>query len=186
MTVSPDEGMMLLQQRMAGQQEARHAAPQPGMDGISAELAIMIRLATALEGNTAAIRGSRRKFSFAEVHPVQLAPIAAAGAVANLGAGDERWSPRQGWAWDIQSWSVTFGAGTTSATIARDQSDPSGAWNKMTLDPPAAGSTAYWHPGGHLILLPQQRFVWSSAAGGITVSGEATEVAIDCLPDYLA
>lgn len=155
--------------------------------GITAELDIFGRLAVCLDGLTDAARRlaearERDRIAWEECHTVQLSPL------SNSAAGnlvDERWQPRQKWAWQVLLLTVTFGAGATSA-IVYETADPSGlvANNARHSFTPDAAGMATWEPKG-LLLLPGNQLSWTSAGGGITVSGAAVEVKLSRLPDYL-
>lgn len=172
---------MLLSQRMAAdRQPPPGGAPGlDGADGAALELAAMVgvvaRASSAIERMAAA--GHRPRVPWEACHPVPLNPLAssAAGAVS-----DERWEPREGFAWHVMRVTPKFGAGATAAVMYRD-SVAADAWRLNTL---SADGVA-WEPRG-LILLPGQRLIAAGVGGGITVNGDAIEVALDWLPDYLA
>ena len=179
MTVSPDEGMMLLQQRMHRQDIAAPEAASPAAGAeVGGELAIMVRLAAALESNAAAIRASAAptQIAWEKCHPIPLHPLAqsAAGTL-----DDERWQPRQGWAWQIMGMAFTLGAGGTSYSVWEDSpNDPTNLQFSATV-------SGRWEPNDFFIL-PGSRLVFTSVGGGLTVcKGKAVEIALDSLPGYL-
>jgi hypothetical protein len=153
---------------------------------------IMVRIAACLElvggasGRLAdAIERQRQRemLEWEDCHPIDLAPIAI-GAAGNL--TDERWQPRAGFAWQILLVTVTFGAGATEAIMYKS-ADATGAVASNALQgftPGAVTGTAVWEPKG-LIFLPGQQALFAAAGGGVTVRGEAVEIALGQLPAYL-
>jgi hypothetical protein len=180
MTVGPDEGMQLIAQRMAAHNATAagthaDAAGDPGAPGGGTELELMAGLAVALRANTRALEAPRRRgIPWSIAHPIPLNPIASAQAGP---LSDERWGPREGWAWHITAVCVVFGSGTTQATIYRDSQQAQYQRNQQSV-------SFLWEPRGQY-LLPQQTLCFSSVGGGITVSGDAVEIDIGFLPDYI-
>lgn len=178
MSVAPDEGMMLLQQQMHRRDitAPEAASPAAGVE-VGADLGIMVRLAAAIESNTAVQRRVAR-INWELCHVINLpgAQTNAAGVIDD----PDRWGPRQGWAWRLMGWTVILGSGTTSATIWEDSvNDPTNEAFSMTV-------SGRWEPS-HYYLLPGSRFVWQSAGGGITLSkAKVVEFALDLLPQVLA
>lgn len=170
------------------------AAPVPGAGlpydpdpGAGVEVDFWGKLALTLDGMTDAARRlaaarERDRCEWMDCHPIPLNPLAISGAGPLI---DERWGPRKGFAWQILLLTVTFGAGATSATVYRT-ADATGlfAANAKQDFLPDANSMATWEPKG-LILLPGTQLSWLAAGGGITVSGEAIEIAIERLAAYL-
>lgn len=115
-------------------------------------------------------------------HPVPLEPLASAAAGSLI---DERWQPRQYYTWQIMLISIFFGAGATSA-LAYTTADASGILpnNARKSFVPDAAGMAVWEPKG-LLLNPGDQLSFTSAGGGITVTGQAIEVRTDWLTDYL-
>jgi hypothetical protein len=184
-SVSPDEGMMLLQQQMAATAAARGAgapdtAPAAGGEAVAGgELGIMVRLAAALESNTAELQRQRSaaEMTWALVHPIEIPPQQsdAAGTLQD----PDRWGPSQGWAWRIFGWTVVLGAGATSFSIWLDSpNDPTNLLFTSSV-------SGRWEPS-HFYLMPQRQMVFTSVGGGLTVcKGQAAEIAINYLPGYL-
>ena len=184
MTVSPDEGMQLLQQRMAAGQfpldEPADPAGGPEPDEVAGgELGIMVRLAAALEGNTAAVRaaGVRSRLDWSACHLIEIPPMqqAAAGTLDD----PDRWGPNDGWVWQVMGVAVVLGAGGTSWSVWEDSAnDPT----NLQLTSAVSGR---WEPSDYF-MMPGSRLVYTSAGGGLTVcKGKAVEIAIDALPGYL-
>lgn len=179
MTVSPDEGMMLLQQRMAAGQFTPAADDQPAGAEVGGELGIMVRLAAALDANTAAVRESTRaaRFEWEQCHVITLAgnQSAAAGTLDD----PDRQQPRAGFAWQVMGISFVLGAGATSFSV----------WEDSPLDPTnivfSSTVSGRWEPSDYF-MLPGTRLVYTSAGGGLTVGkGKAVEIALNALPAYL-
>jgi len=182
--------MALLYPQQALEPHRTRAVPEPAAGpaaslDLAAALAVVARLGTALDTMTGELERQRRRnqLSWEDCHPIDLFPLAenAAGVLT-----DERWQPRQGVAWQILLITITFGAGGTFATMYKS-ADASGAIASNALHdfiPNATSSIATWEPKG-LIFLPGQQGLFSASGGGITVRGEAVEIAIDKLPDYL-
>lgn len=180
MSVSPDEGMMLLQQRMhARDVSAPEATPPAAGAEISGELGIMVRLAAALEANTAAIRVANRmaQISWEQCHPINIPP-GQSNAAGTLDLADV-WQPRAGYCWQVIGISFALGAGTTSFSVWEDSpNDPT----NIVLTQAVSGR---WEPDDYF-MLPGSRLVYTSLGGGLTVSkGKAIEIALDALPGYL-
>jgi hypothetical protein len=155
--------------------------------GAGAELDIGARLVLALDSVTAAagrLAAARERDALAweDCHPIDIAPVseAAAGIIT-----DERWQPRKNWAWQVLLLTVVFGGGATSAVLYKS-ADPTGAVSNNALKSfiPDAAGVAAWEPKG-LILLPGQQLMLSSAGGGALMRGEAVEIALPRLPEYL-
>lgn len=178
MSVSPDEGMMLLQQRMHRSDIQAPDTPEPGAE-IGGELGIMVRLAAAIEANTATMRAAAAmaRFDWEQCHPVELA--GAQNGAAGVIDDPDRYGPRQGWVWQLMGWTVVLGSGTTSATVYEDSpNDPTNIAFSTTV-------SGRWEPSDYFIL-PGARFIWQSVGGGITLGkGKAIEIAVDTLPGYL-
>ena len=180
MSVSPDEGLQLLAQRYAADQATRQAAPgEPSPAASGGELDIMVRLAAALESNTAAMDRARAAADAAwvRVHPIPLRPQQS--NAAQLLADPDGWGPQDGWAWRIFGWTVVLGAGTTSASAWLDS--PNSPTNLLFT----TGVSGRWEPS-HFFMMPGTQIVWNSVGGGITVcQGNAAEIAINDLPRYM-
>jgi hypothetical protein len=172
-------------------------AMAPGTSGMPPEDAggppdIMVRIAACLD----LVGGASRRLADAmdrarqmemldwdDCHPVDLAPLALAGAGS---VTDERWQPRAGFAWQILLITITFGAGATEAIMYKS-ADGSGAVPSNALQgftPNATTSVATWEPKG-LLFLPGQQALFVSTGGGLTVRGEAVEIALSKFPAYL-
>jgi hypothetical protein len=158
------------------------AGAEPGL-GVD----IMARIAVCLDTVGAAARDlaiarDRERLDWEDCHPIDIAPVSmgAAGIIT-----DERWQPRKGWAWQVLLITVVFGAGGTSAQLFKS-ADASGAVPSNALHNflPDANGWASWEPKG-LILLPGQQLLTSAAGSGATVRGQAVEIALHRLPDYL-
>lgn len=193
--IAPDEGMGALHAALWGAGNASAAIeiappdagalePVPGA-GAAAGLELIARIGACIGDVGAELRRQRlaARLAWDDCHPIEIFPSAinAAGTL-----GDERWQPREGFAWQILLLTVTFGAGATYA-VAYQSADPSGALPKNALHdfvPNATSSMASWEPKGK-ILLPGQQLLFASTGGGITVRGDAVEIAIDKLPAYL-
>jgi hypothetical protein len=184
MSVSPDEGMQLLQQRYAaGDAGAPQYQPEPaaaaGAGTAGGELGIMVRLAAALESNTAAINLKRAAddAAWVRVHPIEIAPQQnnAAGVLQD----PDRWGPNDGWAWRIFGWTVVLGGGTTQANAYLDSvNDPTNLLFSTTV-------SGRWEPS-HFYLMSGRQIVWQSVGGGITVcKGNGVEIGINDLPRYM-
>lgn len=171
---------MLIQQRMHGTRVAEDGQVPP--DGaaaveLAAGLDFILSLSAAVKDNTRALRAAAAPVRWEDCHPVPLAPVASPNGVAGT-INDERWEPREGFAWHIVAVSVVFGAGTTLATVYRDAV---GAQNQRN----SQATGFLWEPKAE-ILLPNSRLVFTSVGGPITVSGDAIEISLDFLPTYLA
>lgn len=153
-------------------------------------LQIMAKLAVSLGHAAAEMRRNREalKIPWKYCHPIPLNPITEAGAGV---ISDERWEPRQQWAWHITRVSIQSNAsgGATSAILAQDSTLGVGAWNLQSFPP--AGSTiaagafmGCWEPKGKF-LLPGNRLLVSATGGGCIANGEAIEIALDWLATYL-
>jgi hypothetical protein len=170
------------------------APPEPGLSGPAAEgpadgmgLDIMARIAVCLEAVGGAARDlaaarARDQLGWEDCHPIDIDPVAEAGAGAIT---DERWQPRKGWAWQVLLLTVVFGTGGTSAALYKS-ADPAGALANNALHDfiPDTIGWASWEPKG-LILLPGQQLLLSAAGAGATMRGQAVEIALHRLPDYL-
>jgi hypothetical protein len=175
-TVSPDEGMMLLQQRMAGDRAIAAADPAAPDDTGGGSLAIMVRLAAAIEANTATHRyiASREQIAWENSHLIEIPP----GQLATAGTLDDpdRYGPRAGFAWRVLGISFILLAGTTSFTVWMDSP------NDPTNEVFASTVSGRWEPS-HFFLLPGRRLVYTSVGGGLTVSkGNAFEFSLDAVP----
>jgi hypothetical protein len=188
--IRPDEAMGLLYPA-DGPPPGAPPAPTPAGYATPAEepgLTLMAQLAVTLEtaGNAAARLAdiaNRAQLDWEDCHPVPLSPLsnAAAGPLT-----DERWQPRKGWAWQVLLVTVTFGAGATYAVMY----DAAGTEGQIASNarhdfvPSAVSEMAEWEPKG-LIVMPGHQMSFASVGGGITVSGQAIEIALDKLPAYL-
>jgi hypothetical protein len=175
--------------QMAGQApgELADAAADAG-PGL--EVDVFARLAVALDGAAGEMRRGRAaaKIAWEHCHPIPLATI------SNTAAGtlnDERWEPRQNMAWHITRVSAQSNqsGGATSVIAAQDSTEVQGGYNLYEFPPPgttvAAGAfLGTWEPKG-LFLLPGNRLVFATIAGGATINGQAIEIAVDWLPTYL-
>jgi hypothetical protein len=202
MSLQPDQGMSAIAADMArrGQAaaaEAARAAPPGGGGsggaagaGAGAELEVFARLAVALDANTSRMAAAiaAGAVPWEVCHPIPLNPITntAAGSVS-----DERWEPREGFAWHITRVSVQSNAngGATSALVVADSVISSGAYNLQSFPPPgtagAAGSfLGCWEPKG-LFLMPGNRLILQTSGGGAIANGQAIEIATDWLSRYL-
>lgn len=189
-SVRPDEGM----QRLFPLGADVSTPPEPGLSGPAATeapeglgLDIMARIAVCLEtvGGAArdlALARERDRLGWEDCHPIDIDPVAIAGAGSMT---DERWQPRKGWAWQVLLLTVVFGAGGTSGALYKS-ADPTGAIASNGLHDfiPDAIGWATWEPKG-LILLPGQQLLLTAAGAGATMRGQAVEIALHRLPDYL-
>lgn len=205
--LAPDAGMpelvarMFAGHRMPGQEDP----PDPNRPGYPGDedldlgdlesgtvLSVMAKLAVSLSSAAKEMRRNREalKIPWRFCHPIPLNPITETGAGVMT---DERWEPRQEWAWHITRVSVQSNqaGGATSAICAQDSIVPGGvgAYNLQSFPP--AGSTVTagsfmgcWEPKGKF-LLPGNRLVFSATGGGIIANGEAIEIALDWLATYL-
>jgi hypothetical protein len=196
-SVSPDEGMSRL--FPSGADISASLSPGTSREGTSGTPPepegppdLMVRIAACLD----LVGGASRRLADAmerqrqleeleweDCHPIPLAPIAT-GAAGSL--TDERWQPRAGFAWQVLLITITFGAGATEAVMYKT-ADGSGSTPNNTrqgFTPNATTSIATWEPKG-LIFLPGQQALFVATGGGITVTGEAVEIALGKLPAYL-
>src|SRR5215469_9242458 len=181
--VRPDEAMGLLYPQQAldpARTRAVPAAPDPGAGvDLAAAVTLFARLGASLDDVTAELARQRRRNQLAweDCYPIDLFPLSASGAGSLT---DERWQPRQGVAWQILLVTITFGAGATFANMYKS-ADASGAIAGNALKdfvPNATSSVATWEPKG-LLFLPGQQALFNATGGGITVRGEAVEIAIN-------
>jgi hypothetical protein len=197
-SVAPDQAMSLLFPQGADVSAATvGGASREGSSGTPPEgppepSDIMVRLAACLDLVGGASRRLadamerqrlREELQWEDCHPIDLAPVSIAGAGSLT---DERWQPRAGFAWQILLVTVTFGAGATEAVMYKS-ADASGATPNNALNgftPNAVTSIGVWEPKG-LIFLPGQQALFAATGGGITVRGEAVEIALGQLPPYL-
>src|SRR5215469_14292540 len=167
--VRPDEAMGLLYPQQAldpARTRAVPAAPDPGAGvDLAAAVTLFARLGASLDDVTAVLARQRRRNQLAweDCHPIDLFPLSASGAGSLT---DERWQPRQGVAWQILLVTITFGAGAIAGNALKD------------FVPNATSSVATWEPKG-LLFLPGQQALFNATGGGITVRGEAVEIAIN-------
>jgi hypothetical protein len=188
--VRTDEGLRRLfpqgadvsAQPVAGLSGPASEAPPPG---IGAELWAQISLCLDRVGGAArdlAAAVERDRLGWEDCHPIDIDPVAIASAGSMT---DERWQPRKGWAWQVLLLTVVFGAGGTSGSLYKS-ADGSGALANNALHDfiPDTIGWASWEPKG-LILLPGQQLLLTSAGGGATMRGQAVEIALHRLPDYL-
>lgn len=182
---SPDAGMQLLSQQYAAQ-AAQAAAPPDGPLGPGAELDVFARLAVAIDEASAEMRRQRQaaRKAWEHCHPIQLFPLT--NNAAGILSDPERWGPRSSWAWQVLRVSVVSNAtgGATAADLFIDSAAMEGATQLNHFSGTAGAFMGVWEPKGKF-LLPGQQLVWQSTGGGITVSGEAIEIALDWLPTYL-
>lgn len=170
---------MLLQQRMHRQDIAGpDTTPAAGAEA-GGELAIMVRLAAALEANTGAIRVANRmqRIEWEQCHVINIPgeQINAAGTIDD----PDRFGPRQGFVWQVLGIMLTLGTGATGFSIYEDS--PNSPVN-LQFSQTVSGR---WEPDDYF-MLPGSRLVYTSSGGGLTVSnGKAIEIAIDALPGYL-
>lgn len=184
--ISPDAGMAQLAQayaQAAGGPAADAEQVAPAASG--AELDVFARLAVSIDGATAEMRRQRQaaRKAWEHCHVFQLNTLSS--AVAGI-LTDERWGPRQTWAWQVLRISVVSNSsgGATSAGLFRDSAAAEGAYQLQAFSGSAGSFLGVWEPKG-LFLLPGQQLVFQSVAGGITVNGEGVEIALDWLPTYL-
>lgn len=178
MTVSPDEGMMLLQQRMHARDVSGPAGSVPAAEA-GGELGIMVRLAAAIEDNTATMRaiGRANQRIWEQCHVITIP----GGQLAGAGTLDDpdRFGPRAGFAWQVVGVTFALGAGTTSFSVYEDSA---ASPVNIVLTQAVSGR---WEPSDYF-LLPGSRLVYTSAGGGLTVgNGKAIEIGLDALPGYL-
>lgn len=184
--IAPDVGMAQLAQNYARQ--AAGAAPGDAGDkaaddtgGGGAELDIFARLSVSLDSAAAEMRKNRNaaKIPWEYCHPIPLNPInVPAGGVVS----DERWEPREGFAWHVVRMSVVS-TGATTVSAFRDTT-AANAWMVNSFTGTANAFLGLWEPKGEF-LLAGNRLIFSAVAGTATVNGQAIEVAIDWLPTYL-
>jgi hypothetical protein len=196
MTVTPDQGMSAIaadlarRSQAAAAEVAAQAPPGAGGGGAGADLEVFARLAVSLDDNTRAMAKAiaAGNVPWEACHPIPLNPItnAAAGPLS-----DERWEPREGFAWHITRVSVqSNGAGgATSALIVADSVISSGAYNLQSFPPPGATAAAgaflgCWEPKG-LFLLPGNRLILQTTGGGAIANGQAVEIDLRWLSRYL-
>lgn len=174
--------MQLIAQRMAADKLTNGSGPaeQPaaGLE-IDADVSFLLSLRTAIEQNTRALKSPRPKIPWEACHPIPLNPI-------NIGAAgttsDERWEPREGFAWHVMRIGVASQT-ATAAAVFRDSPAVS-AWELQAFTMVAGAFATPWEPRG-LVLLPGSRLVWTATGGTATVNGDAIEVALDWLAAYL-
>lgn len=185
MTIRPDEAMGKLYPPVTSVPRLE-AAPGPGA---GAELDISARLVATLDGVSDAARQlaasrTRDQLSWEDCHPIDIAALQTPGGAAGF-ITDERWQPREKWAWQVLLITVTFGAGGTSAVLYQTASaEGTVANNSLKSFIPDAASTAVWEPKG-LILLPGHQLGLQAAGGGATLRGKAVEIYLPRLPEYL-
>lgn len=196
MTLQPDEGMSAIAADLARRSQhaaaqAAHAPPPAAAGGGSGgELEVFAKLAVALDGNTAAMRKAIAAglVPWEVCHPIPLNPIAnsVAGTIS-----DERWEPREGFAWHVTRVSVQSAAagGATSALLVQDSALAAGAYNLQSFPPVGAVAAAgaflgCWEPKGRF-LLPGNRLVLVTTGGGAIANGDAIEIDLDWLSRYL-
>lgn len=191
MSVSPDEGMQLLQQRYAANEAVSQAAlPEaaagsPSAGGgfeLGAMLGVMVRAATSMESMAAELKAARRH-QWEKVHPVEIPPVdrnlAGSQTTAGIYKDPDRWGPQDGWAWRIFGWTQTLGPGATGYSIYYD--DPGDPTNLIL----ASSSSGRWEPS-HFYLTPGRNICFTSQGGPLIVGkGIAAEIAIDYLPTYM-
>lgn len=180
MSVSPDEGMMLLQQEMHRQDISAPAVVPPAAGAeIGGELGIMVRLAAAIEDNTATMRaiGRANQRIWEQCHVITIpgGQLAAAGTLDD----PDRFGPRPGFAWQVLGVMLQLGSGATGWSVYEDS--PLGPLN-IQFSQTVSGR---WEPDD-FFLLPGSRLVYTSTGGGLTVgNGKAIEIGLDALPGYL-
>lgn len=158
-------------------------AVEPDAGGAGVDIGLrLIASVESLDGAVRRLQAGRDLIPWEDCHPVDLFPLASAGAVPLI---DERWQPRQGFTWQVLLLTVSFGAGATSAVVytTADASGLIPSNSRKSFLPDTAGM-AVWEPKG-LLLGPGSQLSWLSAGGGITVSGQAVEVRTHLLPLYL-
>ena len=179
----------LARRTQAAATEAAGGGVADGPGGAGAELDLFARLSVSLDANSAALRQARAALSvpWDVCHIIPLNPVqnSAAGTIT-----DERWEPREGFAWHVLRVSVQSQGtgGATSALLVQDAA-AAGAYNLQLVPPPGTAGTAgsflgTWEPKGKF-LLPGQRLILVTTAGGAIMNGEAVEIALDWLPRYL-
>lgn len=196
MSVAPDEGMVLLQERMAAAQATRAGrAPRddggggPGryeLDGDAAPggaqgggLEVLIS-ATLAAGRSIERMAARfgQAVPWEVAHPIEIPGQQnnAAGVITD----PDRLGPRDGWAWRVFGVGVQLGAGTTAWNVYYDSVNDPTNWI-------FGGSVSgRWEPS-HFYLMPNRLLVYQSVGGGITVGkGCAVEIAVPFLPDYMS
>lgn len=179
--------MMLLTQRMAAERAAADGGPGAAADGdggaaleVAAGLDFILSLSRAVDRNTAALRAAAGpRIPWEACHPVPLNPITVAAATGTT--SDERWEPREGFAWHIVRVAV-LSSTATAAAMFRDSPAMPTQVQAFTM---VAGAFATPYEPRGLILLPTERLVWTATGGACVVSGDAIEVAIPWLPAYL-
>jgi len=184
-SLSPDAGMAQLAQAYAAQAAGTAPGPdQPPAGG--AELDVFARLTIALDRATDEMRRQRHaaRKAWDHCHPVPLVPLSnnAAGTITD----PDRWGPKEGWAWQVLRVSVVSNAtgGATAAALFDSTAAMEGATQLQGFTGTAGAFMGLWEPKGHF-MLPGSQLVWTSTGGGITVNGEAIEIALDWLPTYL-
>lgn len=192
MTIAPDQGMSLLTKRMQGWWSRLGPQPGDGQDrpaavqaepaehggegGLSVEFGIMAKLAAALHRNSDVMQAARKpRVPWEAIHQVDIFPQAnnAAGTLDD----PDRWGPHAGWAWEITWLMLVLGAGATAVTVYRDAAIPT---NEMFT----TAVTVRWEPR-KTRLMPGSRLIVVSAGGGVSVNGQAEEVALDWMPEHI-
>jgi hypothetical protein len=190
-TVSPDEGMQLLTQRMTADRivaGADGAGPDdPGGEqfggeqlGGAAGLGIMVRLAAAMEASNAIARTRLAidRLTWERGHPIEIPPgqLAAAGTLAD----PDRYGPSAGFAWRVLGIAFVLGAGATQFSVWLDSpNDPT----NLVFQSAVSGR---WEPA-HFFLLPNRQLVYTCVGGGLTVcKGNAFEFAVSELPRVIS
>lgn len=174
---------MLLAQRMAADRVTGDAeGPSPDELAEGGNLKVMAALAVALQANTRAVRASRAarpEIPWEACHPIPLSPLAS-NAAGWLGQGDERWTPPAGFAWHVMWIAEVLAAGATSWALYRTGGTSASAAYQVI----SSTVSGLFEPRG-LVLMPGEYLAHQAVGGGVTVNGQAIEVALDWLPAYL-
>ena len=158
-------------------------APDAGMAAIAARFAAQAGPAGAEA--TAGAAGAAPAGGHARPHrpgpediwPLRL-PVLFLNAAGTIDGATNDWAPPTGRAWEINTLTVTFGAGTTLVQIYDE-----GAFGAMLLFQTTVGGLLDL---GHKILLHGERLVFVSTGGGMTIRlFEGIQMDAGYLPTHL-
>lgn len=203
MSVAPDEGLQLLQQRMAADAAVRYGqaprddggqGPGPyehpagdvpgaqggadGPGGLTFALSVMLQASRSLERLAGRLGNPHAPVPWEIAHPIEVPgrQIATAGIIQD----PDILGPQDGWAWRVFGVFLQMGAGATSWAVYYDNvNDPTNQIFGQTV-------SGRWEPS-HFYLMPNRQLVYQSIGGGLTVGKAcAVEIAVPYLPAYMS